>query len=111
MEEIMKIITLSIVAALALGAGAASAAERLSDAQYVALGRCAGIAEGLNQDAETWDAVLRDAERGRSTLARSRASEEHAAARRSARRADEHSRDRLAEELTGQCAAIAPSQS
>ena len=54
----MKIITLSIVAALALGAGAASAAERLSDAQYVALGRCAGIAEGLNQDAETWDAAV-----------------------------------------------------
>ena len=56
-------------------------------------------------------AVLRDAERGRSTLARSRASEEHAAARRSARRADEHSRDRLVDGLTGQCAAIAPSQS
>ena len=107
----MKIITISIVAALSLGAGAVSAAERLSDAQYVALGRCAGIAAGLNQDADAWRDGFRDAERGRSALARSRASERHDAARRSARRADEHGRSRLVEELGGQCAALSPSQS
>ena len=107
----MKIFTLSIVAALGLSAGAVAAAERLSDAQYVALGRCAGIAEGLNQEVDAWDAVFRDADRGRSTLARSRASDRREAAQRSARRADEHGRNRLAEELSGQCAALAPSQS
>ena len=107
----MKVITLSIVAALGLSAGAVSASERMTDAQYVALGRCAGIAEGLDQDADTWGAVFRDAERGRSTLARSRASERHDAAQRSARRADEHGRNRLAEELGGPCAALVPAES
>ena len=107
----MKIITLSIVAAQSLSAGAVSAAERLSDAQFVALGRCAGIAVGLNQNADDWDTVFRDTGRGRSTMARSRASERYDAARRSVRRADEHGRNRLAEELSGQCAALASPQS
>jgi hypothetical protein len=111
MEEIMKIITLSIVAALSLGAGAVSAAERLNDAQYVALGRCAGLAEGLNQNADAWNAAFRGADRGRSTLARSRATERHDSARRSVRQADDHGRSLLAEELGDQCAVLAPSQS
>lgn len=107
----MKIIAVSIIAAVSVSAGAVSAAERLTDAQYVALGRCAGLAEGLNQQSGLWNDAFRDADRGRSPTARSRATEQQDAARRSARRADDHVRGQLTEELNGRCAALAPSAS
>ncbi|MFN3815067.1 hypothetical protein [Brevundimonas sp.] len=107
----MKIVTLSFVAALAAGVGSVSATERLSDAEYLALGRCAGLAAGLDQNADNWRAAFRAGAHGRSTMARDEGDRHHDEARRSARRSDEVRRRQLAAELQGRCAAFAPTPS
>lgn len=107
----MKIITISIVSALTMGVGAVSAAERLSDAEYLALGHCAGLAAGLEQDSEAWRGAFRAGAQGRSPMAQDQAQRRHDEARRTARRANETRRAQLVEELGGRCAAFAPSAS
>jgi len=102
----MKIITLSIVAALTMGAGSVAAADRLSDAEYLVLGRCAGLAAGLDHDADTWRAAFRAGGQSRSTMAADQARRHHDEARRLARRADDARRAELVEELQGRCAAF-----
>lgn len=101
----------AIISAIALSsicAGAASANERISDAQYIALSRCVGIAQALDQDGDAWAQRQREARAGRSVLVQDRADAEENQARRSARRADDRRQAELAEELQGRCASLAP---
>jgi|GEM_PF-3019904 hypothetical protein len=107
----MKIVTLSIIAAMTAGVGSVSATERLTDAEYLVLGRCAGLAAGLDEDAASWRAAFRAGAQGRATMAQDQAKQQHDDARRVARRADGERRAQLTDELQGRCAAFAPSGS
>lgn len=70
----MRLFIASLALASTALAGAANAqATRISDAQFVALARCAGLVEGAGLDAQTLDQELRAARRGRADHVRERA--------------------------------------
>lgn len=97
-------LSLAVVAALAV-AGAASAASRVSDVDYLHANRCRGLASTITGvvDARALDEFVR-AERGaRHPFVYDRAQEEFQGARREAKSADR--RERLTAELTGPCQA------
>lgn len=101
-KTIIPVIALSFVCV-----GAASANDRVSDAQYIAMARCVGIAQALDQDGDAWAQRQREARAGRSVLVQDRADAEESRARRSVRRADDRHKAELAEELQDRCAALA----
>lgn len=84
----MRLYAATLAAAMAaLVAGSAVASERVSDARFVQMARCAGLTEGSGQDAGALKAALRANARGRSDHIRERATiarNEAAAAIRSA---------------------------
>lgn len=104
----MKSLAAAAIAIVVGVSGAASASDRLSDAEYIALSRCAGFAAGLDQDADAWRAQLRTAERGRSALAQSHARTAHDNARRSVNRANERGKADIRSDFEQTCAAWAP---
>ena len=61
----MKVAAIALVA-LGLTAGAATAAERVTDLDYMKASRCKGIAEGMGQaDTASLDAFLKEQKKGR----------------------------------------------
>ena len=64
------------IAVLSVAAGAAQAQTvRLSDRNYIALSRCAGLAEGSSVDAASVQSQLRSQRQGRGDHVRSQATE------------------------------------
>ncbi len=101
----MKTAIIAIAAVMSL-AGAADAAERMTDMAYVKAARCKGIASGVGQtDTAALDSLLKEQGRSREAYIRQRAENEMTRARREAGRGDEN-RTRLGAELAGPCAAF-----
>lgn len=99
----MKVTAIALVA-LGLTAGAAAAAERVSDLDYMKASRCKGIAEGVGQtDTAGLDAFLKEQKKGRQGIVLERAGSEFDRAKREARSEDR--RERMTAELAGACTA------
>lgn len=100
----MQVAAIALVAASLLSAGAAAAADRVSDMDYLRASRCSGLATGLKgADAPGLAAFVKQEGRQRDDLVAMRAQSEYDRARREAKSADRH--DRLTEELAHSCAA------
>ena len=69
----MKTLLIAAVAVSALAGAANAQSARISDSQYVALARCAGLAEGAGVDASDMDDALRAQRRGRADHIRQQA--------------------------------------
>lgn len=76
----MKTMLIAAAAVAAFAGTAQAQTARISDAHYLALARCAGLAEGAGVDASTIEQTLREQRRGRADHIRSQAT----AARQSA---------------------------
>ena len=104
----MRILTLAIAAAATLtSAGFASAADKISDSQFLAAARCTGLAEGSGQSAESFQTYLKAQSKGRTGNIYDRADKLRAQARHSAKIADETQKGVYERELSGVCAAYA----
>lgn len=79
----------------------------LSDAQYLAAARCAGLAQGLGADSAPYAKVLDNQDSGREGIVTDRAATTREEAAREARHAGPDARGHLAAELDGVCHAIA----
>lgn len=92
------------IAALGLSvAGAAAAADHVTDVDYLKAGRCRGIAAGMGADTASLDAFLKAESRTRVDFIMRRGEDEAARAKRETR--DANLKDRLAGELSGACTA------
>jgi hypothetical protein len=102
----MRIYTSVIVAAATfVVAGAASAAPRdaMNDSTYLAVAKCAGLAEGIGQDASVFNKVL-DAQSGvRNNDVIDRADEARRDAKRDAAHAGEDGKGFYERQITGAC--------
>jgi hypothetical protein len=94
-----------LTAAVLSVAGAASASDRITDAQYLKASRCKGLATGITGvvDAAQIDAYLKQAKGARSPILMDRADAEFDRAKREARSGA--GKERLTAELTGTCSA------
>jgi hypothetical protein len=96
-----------LLATLSLGisaAGAAAAADHLSDVDYLRANRCRGLAEGLGSgDTAGLDGLIKTEGRSRLEQVYVRGQEELARGKRDAGSRD--ARDRLSAELNGPCTA------
>lgn len=99
---------LVLTAGLLAAVSPASAAGNsyMSDSQYLAAARCAGIAQGLGADASAYDKVLDDQSGGRETFVTARAGSSREDAAREARHAGPDTKAHLSAELGGVCHAI-----
>ena len=100
----MKFAAIALAIA-ALAAGSASAAEKVSDVDFLKANRCRGLAASIDGvvDPASLDSFIK-AERGaRAPYVIERASEEFQRAKKEARSQDR--KDRLTTELTGPCQA------
>lgn len=69
----MKTFLIAVAAVAAFAGTAQAQSARVSDASYVALARCAGLAEGSGADASSLEQALRTQRRGRSDHVRDQA--------------------------------------
>jgi hypothetical protein len=99
----MKVAAFALAALGLAVAGAATAAERATDLDYMKASRCKGLAEAMGADTAGVDAYLKQEGRGRAPFVVERAGAEMSKAKREARSEDR--RDRLSAELTGACTA------
>jgi hypothetical protein len=102
-EAIMKTAAIALAAVGLLAAGAASAADRVSDLDYMKASRCKGIAAGLGSDSAGLDAFLKAQGRSRQAVVIERGDAEMTRAKREASKAD--FKDRTSAELSGPCMA------
>ena len=93
-------------AAVTLAAGSASAAENMTDLQYLKANRCKGLATTLSTvaDPAAIDAFIKADRGARMPFIQERATNEFQRARREAKGEDR--KDRLTAELTGACQAF-----
>ena len=99
-----------LVATLVIAAGAAAvtpvnAEPAMSDVAYMQAARCAGLAQGAKMDTTKIDALLRDQQLGRESVAVDRGGEMRDDARRQASHAGPIERQQLAAEMNGACRA------
>ena len=100
----MKTAVVLLVTFGLLGAGAASASDKISDLDYLKASRCKAIATGLGSgDTAALDAMLKTQGRSRSDAVLQRASEEMDRAKHETAQTDR--KDRLSAELAGPCVA------
>jgi len=87
------------------GPGAASAAGRLTDVDYLEANRCRGLAQGMGvTDTSGIDALIKTEGRTRMDVIYERGHEEQARGKRDASRTD--GKERFAAELNGACSAF-----
>ena len=99
----MKLIALMLAGASLVTAGAAAAAEQITDLDYLRASRCKGIAQAVGQtDTAGLDAYLKAASRSRATYITERSENEIARGKREARG---DRKARVEAELSGPCAA------
>jgi len=92
------------IAAVGLSlAGAAAAADHVTDVDYLKASRCRGIAAGLGADTVGLDAFLKSESRNRVDLILRRGEDEASRGKREAR--DANLKDRLSGELASACTA------
>lgn len=103
MKPAVALTALGLITALA---GAAAAADRATDVDYLRASRCRGIAAGLGADTSGLDAFLKAQSRTRNDVIMTRGEEEAARAKKETR--DANLKDRLSGELAGACVAYAP---
>lgn len=95
----MRLMIASLALASAALAGAAHAqSARITDSEYLALARCAGLYEGAGLDAQQINQELRAARRGRADHIRDQATSAKAQAEAEAARASGADAERLAAE-------------
>lgn len=97
----MKTAAIALAAMGLLAAGAASAADRVSDLDYMKASRCKGLATALGADSTGLDAFLKVQGRSRSMIVVDRGESEMTRGKREASKAD--LKDRLSAELSGPC--------
>jgi hypothetical protein len=86
-------------------AGAAAAADRMTDVDYLKANRCRGIAEGLGAgDAASLDSLIKAEGRSRVEIVYAKGQQELARGKKEASGAD--SKERLTAELNGPCMAL-----
>ena len=105
----MKSATIALVAAgfvASLGVGAASAADRVTDVDFLKANRCKGLAASIQGvvDPAALDAFVKSERKTRAAYIVGCGEEEFAKARREARSEDR--RGRLTAELNGECQAF-----
>ena len=98
---------MALLGVAAVAAPATAATVQLSDDQYLAAARCAGLAKGLGGDAAVYDKLLRDQEVGRVGFIADQATDSRENAAREARGAGPDTKARFNAELSGVCHAIA----
>src|ERR1700728_3796186 len=105
--------TVAVICVGAAGvAGAATAGERMTDAQYIAAARCQALASASSlgvSDTHAFDAVVRDQERGRTEIAYEAAQDAREKAARQARDAGPYEKSQLTAERDGPCRAMVSS--
>jgi hypothetical protein len=99
----MKFAAIALAAVGLLTAGAAAAADRVTDLDYMKASRCKGLATGLGADSAGLDAFLKAQSPSRSPIVLDRGTDEMTKARREATKAD--TKDRVSAELSGPCMA------
>lgn len=99
----MKIAAIALAAVGLLAAGAAAAADRVSDVDYMKAARCKGIAAGLGSDSAGLDAFLKEQGRSRVSYVLDRGQEEMSRGKREAAKTE--LKDRTGAELSGPCSA------
>jgi NAD(P)H-hydrate repair Nnr-like enzyme with NAD(P)H-hydrate epimerase domain len=100
----MQVAAIALVAVSLMSAGAAVAAEHVSDMDYLKASRCSGIATGMSgADAPTLAAFVKQQGRQRDEIILARSQSEFDRAKRQARAGD--NKDRLTAELSGACLA------
>jgi hypothetical protein len=101
----MKTAAIALAAVGLLAAGAASAADRVSDLDYMKASRCKGLATSLGADTTSLDAFLKVQARSRLSYVIERGDAEMTRGKREAAKAD--LKDRTSAELSGPCMAYA----
>lgn len=101
------ILSLALLTAVSSAGAASTQPGRLTDSQYIQLARCAGLAQGLNQDGTALNNALRQAHRNREGVTRDLADEAKRNGVNEARRANSVSRAALETEFSGRCTALA----
>jgi hypothetical protein len=101
----MKTAAIVLAAMGLLTAGAASAADRVSDLDYMKAARCKGIATSLGSDTTSLDAFLKAQSRSRVAYVIERGEQEMNRGKRDASKAD--LKARTGAELSGPCMAYA----
>ncbi len=102
-----KLITLAALTVLA-SAGAAVAAPagtRLSDSQFMAAYRCAGLTQALGGDSSAIEAMLKAQRAGRASHVADQAKDQKKQAERDVRRADAAAKQQLSAERDSACLA------
>jgi hypothetical protein len=101
----MKTLAIALAAAGLFAAGSASATDRISDAAYLAIARCDGLAKTAPGviDEQAIDALYKGASAGRQAFVEDRAQEAFDAGKRAGRTA---SKEKSTAELSGTCAAL-----
>ncbi|MDB5423817.1 MAG: hypothetical protein JWQ29_1233 [Phenylobacterium sp.] len=99
----MKTAAIALAAVALLAAGAASAADRVSDLDYMRASRCKGLAVSLGSDTSSLDAFLKDQGRSRQEFVLDRGTEEMNRGKREASKTD--LKARTSAELAGPCLA------
>lgn len=99
----MKTVALAFALAATFAAGAASAAERISDVAYLKANRCRGLAAGIEGvvNAEALNSFVKDQRLARAPYIMDRADAEFDRARREAK--SDSRKERLTAELTSSC--------
>jgi hypothetical protein len=99
----MKAAAVLLIALGLAGATAATAADRVSDMDYLKANRCKALAVGLGGDTAGVDALIKAQSRSRSDAVLQRADEEASRAKKETTRPE--LKDRLSAELSGACVA------
>lgn len=97
----MKTAAIAIIA-LSLTAGAAAAADRMSDSDFLKASRCRGIAEGMNIDTASVKDLLKQQGSTRIEYVQQKGKDEIARGKRDTKR--DVLRPQLTAELSGECA-------
>ena len=101
----IRIAAISLFAAATAFAGAATAADSMSDVAFIAASRCEGLAQGAKIDAAALKKMLINQEGARSQYVLDKANEVRDDAKRQASHAQGYAAQTVNDELHGPCAA------
>jgi hypothetical protein len=101
----MRLALIAVAAAGLFAAGAAAAAETVTDVDFIKANRCRGLAQAdpVNIDVAALDAFIKTQGRNRQTYILDKAAEEQARAKREAKTDNAVRKADMATELSGPC--------
>lgn len=109
----MRILTTAILAAACVASAGTSAfagdTARITDAQFIKVARCSGLAAAatVGGDKSVFDSLMRAQRRGREAFVLQRADNAQNEAERQARKAGDVEKATLSAEMAGACATLA----